>query len=362
VPRVQVLSVEERFLGETLTNPLGAADGVLFDRAPLHLKARVTGENGSSYDVDVLLNHTLSLLDVNDLTPRAVWGTDGDRSRAKRQQQAVRLSQLVEQIQQDNPAQPLVLIGDYNAFEFSDGYVDVMGIISGQEAAPGTVLLHGDSAVTVPLTNMIGTKPLAQRYSYVFEGNTQTLDHALVNDAVLDTTEATLYHARVNADFAVDNAADPTVPVRTSDHDPLVLALTVPSFLDADLAVTARAITPRVYSPNTASFNVVVANDGPMQAIRPELTLVFDVPPARVVRVRGLKWVCSAPIADPVGSRVFCGRSVPMDPSVIDSFLIQLATAQEASVSLQAEAQTRSVDADSSDNSAAAVITVLPPR
>lgn len=362
VPRVQVLSVEERFLGETLTNPLGVADGVLFDRAPLHLKARVTGENGSSYDVDVLLNHTLSLLDVNDLTTRAVWGTDGDRSRAKRQQQAVRLSQLVEQIQQDNPAQPLVLIGDYNAFEFSDGYVDVMGIISGQEAAPGTVLLHGDSAVTVPLTNMIGTKPLAQRYSYVFEGNTQTLDHALVNDAVLDTTEATLYHARVNSDFAVDNAADPTVPVRTSDHDPLVLALTVPSFLDADLAVTARAIKPRVYSPNTASFNVVVANDGPMQAIRPELTLVLDVPPARIVRVRALKWVCSAPIADPVGSRVFCGRSVAMDPSVIDSFLIQLTTAEETTVSVQAEAQTRSVDADTSDNSAGAVITVLPPR
>ncbi len=360
-PRVQVLSIQERFLGETLTNPANAADGVLFDRPPLHLEARVTGENGSSYDVDVLLNHTLSLLDVNDLTPRAVWGTNGDRSRNKRLQQAVRLSQLVEQIQQADPTQPLVLIGDYNAFEFSDGYADVMGIISGRPAALGTVLVHAGSAVTVPLTNMIGTKPLAQRYSYVFEGNIQTLDHALVNDAVLDTTEATLYHARVNADFATDNAADPQVPLRTSDHDPLVLALTVPSFLDADLAVTATPRRASVQAPYIANFDVIVANDGPMRAIRPEITFLFDVPPARVTRVRALKWTCSAPIADPVGSRVFCGRNVDMDGSVSDAFLVQLTTAQEASVSVQAQVQTRSVDTDATDNTAGAVTAVTQP-
>ncbi len=360
-PRVQVLSVQERFVGETLTNPLGAADGVLFDRAPLHLVARVTGENGSVYDVEVLLNHTLSLLDVTDLATRAVWGTNGDRSRGKRMQQAVRVSQLVEQIQQTNPDQPLVLIGDYNAFEFSDGYVDVMGIISGQPAAAGTVLVHADSAVTVPLTNLLGTKPAAQRYSYVFEGNIQTLDHALVNNAVLASTEATLHHARVNSDFAADNAADPTVPVRSSDHDPLVVDLAVPSFLDADLAVTATARRAIVQSPYVANFDLIVANDGPMRAIRPELTLVFDVPPARVVRVRGLGWECAAPIADAAGSRVFCGRRLDMEPSVADAFLIQLQTAIEPSVSLQAEVQTRSVDVDMSDNTASASATVRPP-
>lgn len=361
-PRVQVLSVEERFVGETLTNPLGNPDNLLFDRPPLYLQARVTGENGEPYDVDVVLNHTLSLLDVVDLTPRAVWGTNGDRSRAKRAQQAVRLSQLVQEIQQADPDQPLVLIGDYNAYDFSDGYVDVMGIISGTPAAPGTVLVHADSAVTMPLTNLLGTKAPAQRYSYVFEGNTQSIDHALVNNAVLATAEATLHHARVNADFAADNAADPSVPLRSSDHDPLVVDLQVPTFLDADLSLAASARRATVQSPYIANFDLVVSNQGPMRAIRPELELVLDVPPARVVRARGLGWLCGVPVADGAGSRVFCARGVDMDPGASDAFLIQVQTATEASVSVQGVVATRSVDTDPTDDTAAATATVLPPR
>lgn len=345
-PRVEVTSVAEQFVADTLTAPDGTANGVLFDRAPLLLQARINGERGRSYPVNVLLNHTLSLLDVNALTPRAVWGTDGDRSRGKRLQQAIKVSQLVESIQADATA-PLVLIGDYNAFDFNDGYVDVMGIIRGEPVPADQVLLHGDSAVTRPLTNLIGTKPENERYSYVFEGNIQTLDHALVNEAVLDTTEATLYHARVNSDFATDNAADPTVPVRTSDHDPLVADLVVPAFLDADLATTVFTPFKLVFDGQSVPFVATVRNRGVSRAIRPELTLRIDGAPNQVRQVLAAGWICGTPVAVSGGSEVFCGREEPMPPGEIDFLLVDLEAVRLTpidSIGLQVRADTRSND------------------
>ena len=360
-PRVTVGSVAEQFVGEPLIRPDGTVDNLLFDRPPLLLQATVRGENGADYPLAVLLNHTLSLLDVNDPSPRAIWGTDGDRSRGKRRQQAIRVSELVESIQAD-ATQPLVLIGDYNAFDFSDGYVDVMGIIAGTPAAEGTVLLHGDSAVTRPLTNLIGTKPVAQQYSYVFEGNTQTLDHALVNDAVLDTTIATLHHARVNSDFAVDNAADPTVPVRTSDHDPLVADLVVPAFLDADLAVDVETASLPQTDGTTVPFTVQVRNDGDARALRAELTLSISATPAQVGAVQAAGWECAPAVAVGTGAQVFCGRVEAMPAGTAETLNVDVQawrTAPIQSLRVEARATTRSTDTDAANDADAAWVKVV---
>ena len=42
-------------------------------------------------------------------------------------------------------------------------------------------------------------------------------------EAVRDDDLARVEVARINADFGEDNAADAAVPVRVSDHDPMVL-------------------------------------------------------------------------------------------------------------------------------------------
>ena len=325
-PRVEVVSVAEVFTAEPLLAPDGSTGaGVLFDRAPLRLEARVNGSNGQAYPVTVLLNHTLSLLDVNSLDTRSdSWLTAGNRSRGKRLQQAVKLSELVQSIQVADPAKPLVLIGDYNAFEFSDGYVDVMGIIGGSPAPAANVLLWAGSAVTRPLLNLTTTLPQAMRYSYVFEGNTQTLDHALVNRATLDTADPTLFHARVNADFAIDNAADTTVPLRTSDHDPLVVEFVVPKFLDSNVGVDVQTAEDRtVYKAGTpVRFTATVANTGPDRALDAELTLRFTAAPAQVSPVLLDGWICSDPTADGNDAVVFCGRDLPLAPGASDILLL----------------------------------------
>jgi len=82
----------------------------------------------------------------------------------------------------------VAVIGDLNDFEFSQ---------------PLTIL---ESA---GLTTLIETLPLNERYSYVFDGNSQTLDHMQVSDGLLAAlVQFDSVHA--NSEFAD----------QISDHDP----------------------------------------------------------------------------------------------------------------------------------------------
>jgi uncharacterized protein len=65
------------------------------------------------------------------------------------------------------------------------------------------------------LTDLPRTLPLAERYTYVFEGNSQVLDHILLSPAWAGRVRGyDVVH--VNAEYA-DQA---------SDHDPQVVRLT----------------------------------------------------------------------------------------------------------------------------------------
>lgn len=361
-PRVQVLDVVEHFVGEPLLDPLGNPSTlVLFDRPPLHLSAVVNGDNGEDYPLEVLLNHTLSLLDVNSLDSNATWGTVGERARQKRRQQAERVSQLVEAIQTSDPALPLVLIGDYNAFEFSDGYVDVMGIIAGDPAPANEVLVPGNSALSVPLLNLTGTVPEEDRYSYVFEGNTQSLDHALVNLAALESADVQLHHARVNADFAADLEADPTVPVRSSDHDPLVVELSVPRFLDADLKVTVDGPRTPVRDGQLVHWDIEVSNQGTARAVEPALVLELDAVPAQIRHIQAPSWTCGSPTAGGAGSVLSCTRDTDLGPrQEAELKLIVEAWRDEAhdSTGITATVSTRSHDVQAGNDSASRSVKV----
>ena len=52
------------------------------------------------------------------------------------------------------------------------------------------------------LTTLIETLPPSERYTYVFEGNSQALDHMLVSDELLRSTIAGYDVVHVNAEFA----------------------------------------------------------------------------------------------------------------------------------------------------------------
>jgi predicted extracellular nuclease len=217
---VRVDSIEQVGKNTIFTFP-GAGDAPLNDRPPLVLRgAYVSG--GAGFPIMVINVHQRSLSGID--------GADGARIRAKRHAQALELSQLIDSLQDADPAIHLVGIGDFNAFEFTDGYVDVMGQVTGTPD-PAGALLPATDEISQDLTNQTFNLPADQRYSFVFDGTAQSLDHAITSQA-LDAHVRGAQHARGNADAPFDLADDGTTALRSSDHDGTVLFLTTD--LDAD--------------------------------------------------------------------------------------------------------------------------------
>jgi predicted extracellular nuclease len=307
VARVEVREVTQYGKDATLANPDGSTS-LLNDRPPLLLRATVHQANGASYPVTMIVNHLRSLNDAaSTATGSNGWATAGDRVRGKRAAQAAYLAGIVQQLQQANPDEKIVLLGDFNAFEFNDGYVDVLGIIRGNEVAEDQVLTWVPSPVTTPLVDgsQLVTDP-AQRYSYVFQGNAQSLDHALVNQALLGSALGVdVDHARINSDFGVDNFGDAGVPVRVSDHDPVRIAITVPAFRSADLSATASARSATTHVGDSAQFDVTVANAGPGAADYASVAFAFDALLSPAVTAPD-GWSCTTPVQDAVNTTVTC--------------------------------------------------------
>ncbi|MDX2299956.1 MAG: lamin tail domain-containing protein [Xanthomonadaceae bacterium] len=299
LPRVRVNDVVQEGKDTVIANPNGSTS-ILNDRPPLRLSATVSAANGAQYDLTVIANHLRSLSDVNSAAPGSNgWATDGDRVRDKRARQALFLANLVQTRQSANPDERILLLGDFNAYEFSDGLADVMGIITGQEAAANEVRTWLDSPVFPPLLNMTNTSPANDRYSFVFDGSAQTLDHIVVNQALLSSANAVrIEHARLNADFGNDNFGDPNVPVRVSDHDPVLAYLAVPTARNADLRIgLSGPRLPVTFAGDVAVFEANIANQGPNPALNPHLQLRFDGRIGRLDSIGGDGWSCDAPVA-----------------------------------------------------------------
>jgi len=135
---------------------------------------------------------------------------------------------------------PLVVIGDFNANEFSDGYVDVTGTIMGTVDTdathsvfpptagyvPPSPVLHNPVEATLdPAANPLTWNP---NYSYSFDGLSEEIDHILLTDAGW-TNFVRISHAHGNSDVssASPDVNDNSTPRRVSDHDGQVITLTV---------------------------------------------------------------------------------------------------------------------------------------
>jgi uncharacterized protein len=115
-------------------------------------------------------------------------------SELARHAQAQVVNDFVDQLVAADPRANVIVLGDINDFEFSQ-----------------TVqLLEGGV-----LTTLMDTLPKPERYSYVFEGNSQVLDQILVSNTLLSSFPVDYDPVHVNAEFA-DQA---------SDHDPQVARL-----------------------------------------------------------------------------------------------------------------------------------------
>ena len=113
-------------------------------------------------------------------------------SETQRTAQTRVIRQQVNQLRQEHPDAGIVVLGDMNDYEFSP--------------AIQTLTENGG------LTNLIDQLPLNQRYTYIFQGYSQVLDHILVSPNLASRMDVTI--ANVNSDLSEG--------LRSSDHDPVL--------------------------------------------------------------------------------------------------------------------------------------------
>ena len=213
--RVKVLETKQFGKSEKYKNPNSGEDNFLNDRPPLMIRVAIDDtKTGKPFEFTVVANHLKSYLGFTD--PKQM-----DNVRMKKKLQSEFLARWVDERQKANPEERIMLLGDLNAFQFNDGVMDMIGTIKGKQAAKDSVLISTDDLVTRDLIDLVDAIAVGQRYSYVYDGNAQVLDHVIINEP-LRKHIAGFGYVRVNADFPESMRNDDSRPERYSDHDPAV--------------------------------------------------------------------------------------------------------------------------------------------
>lgn len=217
--RVKVLENRQFGKDDKYKNPNTTEDNFLNDRPPLMLRASIEdSKTGKPFEFTLVVNHLKSFLGYNDPKQQ-------DNVRLKKRLQAEFLAKFVQERQKTNPNERIILLGDFNAFQFNDGVVDVIGAIKGKPASKAEVLNPSEDLVNPDLIDLVDVIDVKQRYSYSFEGTAQVLDHIVINEVLRKHTFGYGY-ARLNADFPEVYRNDATRFQRFSDHDPAVAFFT----------------------------------------------------------------------------------------------------------------------------------------
>ena len=175
------------------------SENPFFDaRLPLVAKFTFNGE-----EVTVVNNHFSSkggsspILGVEQPFEARQEEVTVNGSLDERQAQANAVKDYVDGILAADSNANVVVLGDFNEFEF---------------VSPVETLDES-------LTNLTNTVDENERYSFIFQGNSQSLDHILVSDNLADKVEFDIL--QVNSEFAETTQ-------RASDHDPLIASLSFP--------------------------------------------------------------------------------------------------------------------------------------
>lgn len=115
-------------------------------------------------------------------------------SEVQRNRQAILENDFIKQIEAKDSQAAVVVLGDMNDYQFS----------------PAALSLTGNGK---DLTDLVNELPAKERYSYVYEGNSQVLDHIMVSPHLTKNADYDVVH--INAEFAN----------QTSDHDPQIVRL-----------------------------------------------------------------------------------------------------------------------------------------
>jgi hypothetical protein len=187
-------------------------------------------------------------------------------SEVQRNQQAQIVNTFVDSLLALDADARVVVVGDLNDFEFSSALTTVKGGV-----------LHA----------LVESLPANERYTYVFEGNSQTLDHILLSNALFNNFPFAFDIVHFNAEF-VNNA---------SDHDPPIVRLTLssptptptqtqtptqtmtPSSTPTSTGTPTQTATPTSTATptQTATLDACAGKPLPVTIFEPDQNQTFDV-------------------------------------------------------------------------------------
>ncbi|MEM6395152.1 MAG: endonuclease/exonuclease/phosphatase family protein [Bacteroidota bacterium] len=256
----------EPSISELGINEFLSIGGILHDRPPMLL----------SMELDDTEQTRLQVLNLHMRSLNGIEGSSSDFVRTKRFEQSVSVANMVEDLRNEN----LVIVGDFNAFEFSDGYVDVLNQITGQpslgaERLPQSIVNPSIQNLTVDLLNP------EERYSFVFQGSAQMLDHCVANE-LEGLTVRELQFARGNTDGASGFAVNQFSTVRSSDHDGFVLFLGIDALTSTESIVSNK---PDVRFPNPFTSGDVINFPPEASGSRAQIFDLLGRPVSPVVRL-----------------------------------------------------------------------------
>ena len=166
----------------------------LYDRIPLVVDVAVTGEWGEPLRLRVIGNH---------------WKSKAGDERAnavRRTAQANHVARLAQQALDADPTMGVIVLGDLNDYYGS---------------TPVEALRLG---VAPPLIQTHDLMPVVDRYTYIFNGASQVLDHILISTNLYPML-ASVDIIHTNVDFPYPTHVDFTTARHSSDHDFLQIRL-----------------------------------------------------------------------------------------------------------------------------------------
>jgi endonuclease/exonuclease/phosphatase family metal-dependent hydrolase len=249
------------------TDPTTGTSKAIWDNNPLYINAKALRGSvpSNAYGIYIINAELLPTTGINSNTVSGL-STVGAGVRAKRLAQAQQLAGSVIAL---GTSQPIIVAGNLNAYEFSDGYVDVLGILTNSQVASNTVVAYNSITYNTNLSNLVPSLTAANRYTVNENGVADTLDHILVTASL--PTGTTLQAVHINSDFNATARNTSTTPNRTSDHDALVATVQVPQ-LAAALSFNPPLTSTLTFSSqavgtSSASKPVVVTNTSTTTAI-----------------------------------------------------------------------------------------------
>lgn len=225
-----------------------AGTSALNDRPSQVLHATINrGMGAKPYPITVISNHLRSLNAVNTTAVQQ-----------KKELQAEMLANLIQGYQQ--AGEHVIAVGDMNAFQFSDGYTDTLGTITGN-VGNGVAVQPGVAIVNPAAVDLINLLPAAQQQSYTEWGNAQVLDHAVVTADIAGSSTLAVGH--IDADFPVALYNDATTPAAMSDHDPLLAYLALPApVTSATLTGNGAFATALLIGQSSVGQQLTLTNTG----------------------------------------------------------------------------------------------------